>query len=323
MKTSSSSEGSWAVGVDFGGTSVKFGVVFDGHLVQTLDPIPTPQYRGPLPLIEAICGKVREAMLAFPQISAVGFGVPGMIDHDRGYVNTLTNVEGWNGVALRDLVSQRLNMPVSIDNDAKCMAYGEWRHGAGVGKRHLICLTLGTGVGSGLILDGRLYRGAQFAAGELGNLTVDWKGRPFKYGNSGCIEAYAGNHQIATRAVEAYAAAGVSKTLEDCTPAALDAAADAGDAIAAEIWQSTAEMLGVVLADVAWLLNPEMIVIGGGVAAAGPRLFSPIQATVRARTFKLINESLQIVPAKLGNHAGIIGSATMALDEKPGKMLSI
>jgi glucokinase len=202
---------------------------------------------------------------------------------------------------------------VTIENDANGMAYGEWKYGAAREGRHVVCVTLGTGVGGALILDGRLYRGAQLGAGEIGHMSIDLHGIEGPYGNDGGLEEYVGNQQIITRAQQAYRAAGKPEA-GTCTPADLAAAAAAGDEIARALWDEIGTELGAALASVVWLLNPDTIVIGGGVARAGELIFEPIRRTIRQRTSAVFREHLQIVPASLGNDAGIVGNAQLALD---------
>jgi glucokinase len=169
-------------------------------------------------------------------------------------------------------------------------------------------------VGGGLILGGRLHRGAQLAAGEIGHASIDYRGKPGPYGNFGGLEEYVGNRQIAERGVELYAAAGITKSLEECNPRALETLARDGDAIAKGLWDAIGDEIGAALANVVWTVNPDVIVIGGGVAKAGDILFDPIRRSVCSRTVKLFHENLRIIPAELGNDAGAIGNAALVLD---------
>jgi glucokinase len=178
----------------------------------------------------------------------------------------------------------------------------------------VICITLGTGVGGALILDGRLYRGAQLGAGEIGHLSIDYRGIAGPYGNDGAIEKYVGNSQISERAVALYRAAGRSMEETECTPADLSRAALAGDPIARSLWDALGVEIGAALASVVWVLNPDTIVIGGGVAKAGDLLLEPIRRTIRERTIDVFHQQLRVVPAMLGNDAGIIGNAELALE---------
>src|SRR4030095_12448663 len=179
-------------------------------------------------------------------------------------------------VALREILRERTGLPTTIENDANAMAYAEWKYGAARNGRHVVCLTLGTGVGGALILDGKLFRGAQFGAGEIGHLSIDYRGVSGPFGNDGALERYVGNQQIADRAVRLYREAGKMQREADCTPADLDRAARAGDPVAIQLWDAVGTEIGAALASVVWVLNPDTIVIGGGVAKADELVFEPI-----------------------------------------------
>ncbi len=302
-----------AIGIDFGGTSIKSAVVRDGAIIhrgEAIDPQAVPSEG----LIDALVALIEKMRLEFPDIAGVGIGLPGFVDSVNGVVHHLTNVEGWTDVPLQQILHDRTGLTVTIENDANAMAYGEFKHGAAGGGRHVVCITLGTGVGGALVLDGHLYRGAQLAAGEIGHMSIDLNGRAGPYGNDGGLEEYVGNLQIAERAVRLYRAAGQTKSAAECTPADLAAAAGAGDPIAAGLWDTLGTELGAALASVVWILNPDTIVIGGGVAQAGDLLFAPIRREIRQRTLALFHEKLRVVPAALGNDAGIIGNAILALE---------
>ena len=157
-----------AIGIDFGGTSVKTGVICGGEIIDLAPPIETQDFSGADEIIAAIIRTVGDLRARHEGIRAVGIGVPGFVDFERGVVFDLTNVRGWANIPLRDKLSQALGLPVSADNDANCMAYAEWKLGAGKGYKHLVCAALGTGVGGGIIANGQMVRGAKFGAGEIG-----------------------------------------------------------------------------------------------------------------------------------------------------------
>ncbi len=303
-----------AIGIDFGGTSVKPGVVANGKIVELSERISTRSHQGAEALLAAVVRAIEELRAKHPDVVAIGAGLPGMIDSKNGRVHELSNVPGWKDVGLTNLLQERTGLPVAIDNDANAATYAEWRYGAGREGVNVIMVTLGTGVGGGLILDGKLYRGSQLGAGEIGQMTLDPHGVPGHYGNFGALEKYVGNNQIAERAWQLYSESGLTRSAEACTPLALQTAADGGDEVARRVWEEIGFHLGVTLCDIVWLLNPDKIVIGGGVAKAGEYVFGPIRKTIRERTMKIFHEHLEIVPAALGNDAGIIGSAALALD---------
>ncbi|GAA5482308.1 ROK family protein [Haloferula sargassicola] len=303
-----------AIGIDFGGTSVKFGVIRGAEVIDQAPPIATQDFDGPAPLLDAMVRYIEDLRARHAGIAAVGVGMPGFVDFEQGVVRNLTNVAGWQEFPLKARLSERTGLPVVVDNDANCMAYAEWKLGAGRGLQHLIAITLGTGVGGGLVVNNRMVRGARFGAGEVGQMSLDWKGLRGTYGNFGALEEYIGNQQITQAATEAYHAAGTHRSPDDLTPAALSRAAHQGDATALAIWKTVAEQLANVLMDCCWLLNPEALIIGGGVAKAGPLLFDPLRESLHAQLSAPFKEALQLLPAHFGNEAGMIGAAAQALE---------
>jgi glucokinase len=254
---------------------------------------------------------VKECMLE-EEIVTVGCGVPGLVDFDNGHIHMLTNVPGWNDVPLKEILQSELNIPVFVDNDANCMAYAEYRYGAARGCSNIVALTLGTGIGGGLIINGQLYRGSKYAAGELGNFSIDYQGPANIYGLKGALECYMGNKQICEIAEKSF------KNMEipegGWTPEKVTTLAEQGNAIAIQIWNQIAEWLASVLASTAWLLNPDAFVVGGGVASAGRFLFDPLREKIKNQVSEVISEDLKILPAYFGNESGIIGSSAQALD---------
>src|ERR1700680_3635781 len=224
------------LGIDFGGTSIKFGIVQDGRIIKRGNVLPTRQDGEIEPLIGSIVDEILRLQQEYPALQAVGFGVPGIIDPAEGVVVNLTNVKGWYRIPLRALVSARIGLVTNLENDAKAMAYAEWKYGAGQNLPNVICVTLGTGIGGGLTLNGRLYRGSTKVAGEIGQTSIDYQGKDFVYGNKGGLEDYVGHWHISERAKEIYAAAGRSISDEEASPEMLTRAADAGDPEAAALW---------------------------------------------------------------------------------------
>ena len=305
-----------AIGFDFGATTIKTGVVRDGSILEKGKVIETRQDGDTDALIQEMVAEIQALKTKYPETQAVGFGVPGIIDPITGDVINLTNVKGWKQIPLRAIVQERTGLTANLENDAKAMAYAEWRHGAGAQVSNAVCVTLGTAVGGALILNGKLYRGATFVAGEIGQMSIDYRGVDYVYGNKGALEAYVGHYKIAERAKEIYSAAGKEITNEEADPKMLSAAADQGDKLAEAVWQEIGLKIGVGLTNVVWLVNPDRIVIGGGVAQAGDRLFRYIRATIENRCERTFWEDLEIVPATLGNDAGIIGAASLALESE-------
>lgn len=303
-----------SIGIDFGGTSVKLGVCRGDELLVTDEPIPTAQFNGPPALIGEMATRVAKLREKYPDICAIGVGVPGLVDYDHGFVHELTNVPGWKHVPLKAILSEKTGLPVVVDNDANAMVYAEFRHGAARGLKNVIGLTVGTGIGGGLVLDGKMFRGSGFAAGEVGQMSIHFDGKAGHYGNLGALEKYTGNQQIAEHAQQRYAEAGIKKDLAECTPKKIADAAEAGDDIARQIWNEVADWLGTAISSIAWLLNPDAFVIGGGVAQAGDLLFAPLKRKVQSMLSTVVWERLQILPARYSNEAGIIGNAALAAD---------
>jgi glucokinase len=304
-----------SIGIDFGGTSVKFGVLYRSNIIDQSPAISTPDFDGPDALIEAMLRVIGDLRERHPGISAVGVGVPGFVHFEKGIVHNLTNVPGWTAIPLRKRLADATGLPVVVENDANCMAYAEWKRGAGRGLDHLIAITLGTGVGGGVVANGQMVRGAQFGAGEIGQMSIDWQGRRGAYGNLGALEDYVGNNEIAADARNTYLQAGIERHLPDCSPAALAKAALSGDEIALGIWDSIAAKLATGIMNCCWLLNPQAVIIGGGVAKAGDLLFTPLTAHLYAQLSAPFKEHLMILPARFGNEAGMVGAAALALEE--------
>ncbi|MEM9018646.1 MAG: ROK family protein, partial [Verrucomicrobiota bacterium] len=234
-------------------------------------------------------------------------------DFSKGVTYNLTNVRGWSCVPLRDEIHEKTSLPTVLDNDANCMAYAEFKYGAAQGCRNVVCVTLGTGVGGGLILNGELYRGATYAAGEIGQMSIDLEGAEGPYGNSGALERYIGNRQIMALAASLYEEQG-RPVPSDHSPENLAALARDGDKIARQTWTEVANYLAATLMSVVYLLNPNAIVIGGGVAHAGELLFDPLKRRLRETLTEECFDHLSVVPARFGNTAGIIGSSALAAD---------
>ncbi len=299
------------IGIDFGGTSIKMAVTSGADLISDVVRIPTREHDDPDMLIDEITGRVSRLRNAFPGICALGIGVPGAIDFERGITYNLTNVRGWTNVPLRDILQEKTGYPTILENDANCMAYAEFKHGAGRGFRNVGCVTLGTGVGGGLILNGELFRGSRFAAGEIGQMSVDLYGVDGPYGNRGALERYIGNRQIEALARQKYFDAGKDRP-EDLSPANLARLANEGDAVAMAVWDQVATYLSACLMSIIYLLNPDAVVVGGGVAHAGDILFEPLRQKLKNSLTTECFDHLVISHARFGNTAGIIGCSTMA-----------
>ncbi|HEX6631261.1 MAG TPA: ROK family protein, partial [Gemmatimonadaceae bacterium] len=285
----------YVVGVDLGGTNIVTGVMSaDGSRTVAVRSTPTQVALGADGVIDRIIQQAEVSIAAAmaatgaarSQFVGVGIGAPGPLDREAGVVLIAPNL-GWRDVPLRTLVSEALGIPAALDNDANCATLGEWWVGAARGARHVLGLTIGTGIGGGLLVDGRLYHGASDVAGEVGHATIDSNGRRCACGNYGCLEAYASGPAIAERTREALSAGEASVLRElvngdvsRITAQTVYEAAQAGDTLARLIVRETASFLGAGVANLVNVFNPEVVVITGGVTQAGAALFEPLRAEV-------------------------------------------
>jgi len=314
----------WAVGVDFGGTNIKYGLVDRRGRVAASVSLPTRAFARPQAFIEGTVRTVerlaRSAGVRTTQLRGVGIGAPGLIDGRRGVVHSLVNVPGWREVPLAARLSRRLGVRVAVDNDANLFALGEWRWGAGRGARDLVCLTLGTGVGGGIVIGGRLYRGVRGTAGEIGHMVIDAGGPRCGCGRRGCLEALVGTAAILRLGRGAMSHSSRLRALVRAAhgrlmPRLIGRAARAGDPAARRVWVEIGRRLGVGLANLVNLLNPERIVIGGGVSNNWT-LFAPaMRKTLRAEAMDVPGRTVRVVRTALGDRAGILGAAVLVWEE--------
>jgi len=245
----------------------------------------------------------------------VGMGSPGPLDRAKGIVIVTPNL-GWKNFPLRDEIAKRVRLDATLDNDANCATLGEFWCGAAKGGRNVIGMTLGTGIGGGLILEGKLYHGASDVAGEIGHTTIDSTGRRCKCGNYGCLEAYASGPAIAERAREALRgdegesilAGMVGGDPKKITAQTVYEASKRGDSIATEVVRETAHFLGAGVSNLLNIFNPDVVVLAGGVTQAGDALFKPLRAEVKRRAFKPAVQACRIVPGALPLSAGVVGA---------------
>ena len=310
------------VGVDLGGTNIKVGLVdSNGKLLDHFDQ-PTGREHGPDRVMENILDCIGKIISRAGErtVNGIGLGTPGAIDPEKGYVMICApNIPGWGGRSLRPPIKERFSLPAWVDNDAKCWVMGEAIFGSGAGKKNLFVMTLGTGIGGGVVLGGRIHRGSYFCAGEIGHAPVQLDGRPCACGKPGHLESFSSATGIVSIAAERLAA-GENSSLTGITAGELtskhvfDAAKD-GDRMSLEIVTQAGRYIGMALASYAMVVDPEMIVIGGGVALAGDILFDPINESFDRHLFYEAIRRPPIVLASLGFEAGMVGAATMAMLE--------
>jgi glucokinase len=318
----------FVLGIDVGGTNLVVGsVAEDGKTLLAPDSEPTHAEAGATDVVDRLVALAERAIAVTRQqapgaeILGVGVGAPGPLDTKSGVVLLTPNL-GWVNMPLRQIIHDRLGLPAALDNDANCAVLGEWWVGAARGTRHAIGITIGTGIGGGLIFDGRLYHGASDVAGEIGHTTIDTEGRRCKCGNYGCLEAYASGPNIALRAVEALEAGAESRLpdyiggdLKLVTAQTVYQAAQDGDELALEVVNDTAKFLGAGIGNLLNVFNPEVVVVCGGVTLAGDHLFVPLRREVARRAFKPAVNACRIVPGELAGTAGVYGAAKVFLDQ--------
>jgi glucokinase len=295
------------VAVDLGGTNLKVALLDSKYKIIDNKILATKRFIKKESLILAIVGSINKIIknnLVYKgNILGVGLGLPGPIDVERGIVHFFPNIPGWKEVNLKNILKLRLNLPIFLDNDANLMALAEHRLGAAKGSRNAVCLTLGTGVGGGIIIAGRLYRGSSFAAGEIGHMPINEKGAPCECKGIACLETYIGNKRIMKEAKRQFRR---QIALEE-----LSALAKEKNKPALRLWSEVGRHLGVALVGVVNLLNPDCIVIGGGVANAGRALFNEVKKVIASRAMRVQAKEAKIVKAKLGTDAGLIGAAIL------------
>jgi glucokinase len=311
---------SHTIGIDVGGTKVLGGVVTEAGEVLKTSRRDTPREGGSA-LTQTIADVARELAAEF-DISAVGLSAAGFVSSDRKTMLATPNIAGWNGVQLDAELTSLINLPVVLENDANAAAWGERTFGAGKGKQNMLMVTVGTGVGGGIIVNGQLLRGAFGVAAEIGHLRVLPEGHLCGCGARGCFEQYASGNALLRHAREAIAAspdlarnllARGDGTLEGLTGRAITEAAREGDQVAISAFNTTAQWLGAGIASLAVILDPECVVIGGGVVDAGEILLSPTRAAMeRYMPFAGKHPYPEIIPATLGNEAGLVGAANLA-----------
>lgn len=311
------------LGIDLGGTFIKTAVVStDGKLLER-NELPTGSEGGPEAVVDAINSGAKQLLTSLrltpSDIAACGIGAPGPLDWLSGTVFTLTNLPGWRDVPLAAMLSERLGIPCFVENDANAACYGEFWRGAGRGAVNMCLLTLGTGLGGGVMVEGALLRGPDGTAGEIGHMIVERNGRPCGCGAQGCLETYGSVTGLVRTAREGLEGGEASVLRDHCdgnwdklTGAMVSEAAEAGDAFAREVIRTTGEWLGLGIANLLNLFNPEKIVLAGGMIKAGETLFQPIREMATRTALDVPAARVEIVPAGLGENAGVIGAAGCA-----------
>jgi glucokinase len=301
-------------GVDIGGTNVKTAVVSETGEILYKQSFETHAERG----MEDLCGRLKDTLVkgletigrSYEEVAGVGVGLPGFLDINRGVIIDLPNL-GWTNIPFIHIAQEVLGLKVVMENDANVAALGEAWTGAGRDATSVVCATVGTGVGGGIVLNQRLYRGVNGMAGEIGHLIVERNGYPCNCGNRGCLETLASATAIIRRAREMQQAGKLDASVSITGAEDVFQLAEQGYEHAEDVIQEAADWLGYGLSLVANTINPDVIVVGGGVSKAGEAFLQPVTSSFRRYALPLVADTAQVRLAELGNDAGVIGAARL------------
>ena len=309
------------LGIDIGGTNVKMALVSPVGKILTRGLIETDVKQGPEDVFKRIALAVPTLLTGGRRLVAAGIGCAGLIDVGRGVLLTSPNLPSWREVPIRRIAGRVLGVQTVVDNDANAAAYGEYRAGAGRGYDNVVCITLGTGVGGGIISDGKVLRGGHNFAGEIGHVAINMDGPRCKCGNRGCLEAYIGKQALVRSARAKLKTRGgrilgrlSTRQLRSLNPRMIQEAALQGDRTAREVFYEAADYLGSGIAVLVNLLNPEVVAIGGGVSGAFELMETRLKKAVRARAYDEAAAVVKICRTRLGNDSSTVGAALYAKD---------
>ncbi|MBL1153784.1 MAG: ROK family protein [Ignavibacteriae bacterium] len=309
----------YALGVDIGGTNIKIGIVSDrGKLIKS-HSVKTQPESGPKKVISNICKGIDEILEKNKlKIQGIGVGCPGVVQIKKGIVENAPNLPGWKNVKLGQILKNKYGYKIHIENDANAAAIGELIFGAGKKFDSFVMVTLGTGVGGGIVFDKKIFRGEFGAAGEVGHISIDINGPKCNCGSTGCIEAYAGNaylREIVRSELPEHRDSEIWKLIENdlskVSPKIIQLAAEKNDAYAKFVIERMGRQLGAALASLSNLLDISTFIIGGGVAGFGKPLFDSTRKTIANRVLLPLRQRVLVIPAKLKNEAGIKGASSL------------
>lgn len=312
----------FACGIDLGGTNLHIGITDDDGNIIIKEKCSTEAEKGPESIIErmrlSVKTLLRQSGIEDKELSGISIGVPGFIDAHKGKIVSLPNLSGWEDIPLVRIMEESFRMPVIIDNDAVAATYGEFLFGSGRNTKNFFYLTVSTGIGGGVIIEGKPYRGANYGAAEIGHITVDADGEGCNCGNFGCLEAIASGTAIVNIAKKAIYKGEKSIISDLAAMNCIEAehifeAADMGDELALNIINKEAFYLGIGISNIIAMYNPERISVGGGVSNQWNILYPKIIETVKTRALKHNAKVCDIIKAELGEDAGIIGAAALIL----------
>lgn len=309
----------YAIGIDLGGTNIKVGIVSQGGKIVSKTSIKTDAQLGPKAVIKNIKKGITEILKnnSF-KISGIGIGAPGIVSTKKGIVHNPPNLPGWDEIALGSIIKKEFGIKVSVENDANAAAIGELIFGAGEKYNSFVMVTLGTGVGGGIVYNKKIFRGEIGGAGEIGHVCIDPNGPKCNCGSTGCIEAYAGNHYIkeaVKKDLHNHPSSKIWELIENdpekVSPRIIQLAAELGDVYAKEIIHDLGIKLGIAFTSISNILDIGTFIIGGGVAGFGKPLLTTIRSTMISRVLTPLKQRIIIVPAKLKNEAGILGASSL------------
>lgn len=317
-----------ALAIDLGGTQLRAAMVSSAGTIVSFAAEPTRAQAGPEVVIGQICQLLDEVLQQNPAQTPIGIGMgaPGPLDPLAGVVIAPPTLTGWNNVPLADIIAQRFSLPVRLENDANAAALGEWHFGAGRGSKSMVFVTVSTGIGGGVIADGRILHGRRGLAAEIGHMTITNEGERCFCGAIGCFEAVASGTALGRRATARTKAfdGSMMRALsvnEDVSGRNVVDAARKGDALALELLAAEAHWLGIGFTNLLHLYSPDMIVMGGGISHGFDLMQETIAATVSSRAMPAYR-AVPIVTAQLGHHAGLVGAASMVFQNTDSKEAS-
>lgn len=314
---------SYIIGIDLGGTNIKSALLKTDCTIVCERTDPTEAAKGPAHVLHTIKKIVNEMMeqegISQQAIKCMGLGIPGLLDKEKGISIFSPNFPMWRNVHVVEEMNRNFYFPVYIDNDVRVNMYGEWLYGAGVGYNNLFLATIGTGLGGAIVHQGEMIYGTTSSAGEIGHMNMYREGRPCRCGSSGCLGRYVSAIGMVRTFMDKLEQGRTSEVQQwingdnnQITAEMLSRAYDMQDPLAIEVLHETGDLLGYGLTNVINLLNPQIIIIGGGVSAAGDRLLDPARQTIANHALSLSKQVCTIVQGKLGHRAGMIGAAAYA-----------
>jgi glucokinase len=299
----------YVIGIDLGATKIALGLIDPENQIIAQQRIPTNVDEGPQAAVERMVSSIAKLAQALPtgqKIASIGICSPGPLDHEAGMLIDPPNLTGWRYVPLRQMLIDPLNLPVTLEHDAKATALGEFYYGAGRGQQSMVYIVAGTGVGGAIIINGQLYRGMHNFAGEVGGMTIDRDGEACTSGIRGCVQGYIRGPALARRYQR------LREDTQSITGEQVAQLAEQGDVLALQVMTQAGEALGITVASLAMILDIELYVIGGSVIKAGDLLFAPARQTVPKYCFQSIASTVKIEPVGLADDGPILGCAWLA-----------